>query len=132
MSYTRLDAAEPVYGHEGSPLLRLGRLGRIALWSVANALLLFAEQLAEIAAPLCLLAGAVWYAIPKALAAITLDGPANDMLQVARAHVPVEFYLDGSTVSASVLISWGLWAIAVVAICRTLSTALANLLLDPR
>ncbi len=110
----------------------LGRFACVGIWSVLNVGLLFAETLAELLAPFLLIGGAIWWAIPRALAAITLDGPANDVLQMVRARVPHDIYLDGSYYSASSLITDGIWLIAVVAICRTLSTALAALLLDRR
>lgn len=132
MSYTRLDAAEPAYARTPVFLPALGRLGRVVVWSVVNVGLLFAEQLAELLAPVLLFGGAVWWAVPKLLATITLEGQANDVLQMVRARVPTEMYLNGEYVSASILIHWGIWAVAVVAVCRTLSTALAALLLDRR
>ena len=129
MSYTRLDEAE--YG-DRRPVLALGHIARLATWSVINALLVFCEHLAELFAPLLLLAGAVWWAIPRALGAITLDGQANDLLQVVRNHVPHDVYIDGAWYSSGTLIWDGVLLIAVVAICRTLSTALTTLLLDRR
>ena len=132
MSYTRLDL-EDRSDAERRPLLpTVGRVAQVAVWSVINAVLVFGEHLAEFLAPLCLFAGAIWWAIPKGLDALTLEGPANDVLQLVRSRVPHSIYFDGDYYSAHVLIMDGIWLIGVVAICRTLSMALTALLLDRR
>ena len=128
MSYTELEAEDERARTAFLP--QFGRYARLALWSVLNVALLFGEILAELLAPLLLLGGIVWWAVPRALAAITLDGPPGDVLQMVRSHVPHDIYLDGSYYSAGTLITDGLWLIALVAVCRTASAALANLLLD--
>ncbi len=130
MSYSHLEAEDERARTAFLP--QLGRFARLALWSVVNAALLFGEILAELLAPLLLLGGIVWWAIPRALAAITLDGPPGDLLQLVRSRVPHDIYLDGTYYSAGTLITDGLWMIAVVAVCRTVSTALTSLLLDRR
>jgi hypothetical protein len=129
MSYSRVEGREDAEPQR-MPLSWLTRAAGVVVWAVINAAILFAEQLAELLAPLLLLAGAVWWAIPRGLDALKLDGPANDILQQVRAHVPSEIFVSGSYYSAHTLISDGLWCIAVVAICRTLSNLLTNLLLE--
>ena len=130
MSYSHLEIEDA----EARPafLPQLGRYARLALWSVLHAGLLFGEILAELLAPLLLLGGIVWWAVPKALAAFTLDGQPGELLQMVRSRVPHDVYLNGDYYSAGTLISDGLWLVAVVAICRTASTALTTLLLDRR
>ena len=128
MSYTRINADLD----ERRVLPGLSHWARLAVWSVANAILVFAEHLAELFAPFLLLAGVIWWAVPRGLAAITLDGQANDLLQIVRARVPHDVYLDGSYYSAGTLIWDGIYLVAVVAICRTLSTVITTLLLDRR
>ena len=129
MSYTRAEAHdEPATRRE--PVAWLVKAGGIVVWAVINAAILFAEQLAELLAPLLLLAGAIWWAVPKGLDVLKLDGPANDILQQVRAHVPLELFVGGTYYTAHSLIYDGLWCIAVVAICRTLSNLLTNLLLE--
>ena len=133
MSYTQIDVDGGHYvERRGSLLPWVTRVVQVAIWSVINAALLFAEHLAEFLAPLLLFAGAIWWAIPHGLDAITLDGQAADLLQVVRSRVPHEFYVDGAYYSAHTLIVYGIWMVGVVAICRTLSTALTALLLDRR
>ena len=130
MSYSRLDG--DLARSSAWRVPETSRLVRLGIWSVANAALVFAEHLAEMLAPLLLLAGAIWWIVPKALDAITLDGQAADVLAIVRARVPHELYLAGGYYSAGVLITDALWLVAVVAVCRTLSTTLAVLLLDHR
>ena len=133
MSYTRYDVDQADIDADRPPFLpTLGHFARIAVWSVLNALLVFCEHLAELFAPLLILAGVVWWAILHGLAALTLEGQANDVLQIVRSRVPRDLYMNGSYYSASTLIWDGVLLIAVVAICRTLTTALATLLLDRR
>lgn len=126
--------AEPAVYEDRRPafLPGLGHVARVAVWSVVNVVLLFAEHLAELLAPFLLIGGAVWWAIPKGLAAITLEGQPGDLLQMVRSHVPHDLYIDGSYYSAGTLIWDGIYLVAVVAICRTLSTAITTLLLDRR
>ncbi|WP_158746418.1 hypothetical protein [Acidisphaera sp. L21] len=130
MSYSHLDIEDEPLPPAFLP--QLGRYARLAVWSVLNAALVFGEQIGELLAPLFILAGIIWWAVPKALEAITLEGPAADLLQNVRNHVPHDVYLSGSYYSASSLISDGLWLIALVAICRTATTAITTLLLDRR
>jgi hypothetical protein len=133
MSYTRLDIDDDGRLERRATFLPTAvRLAQVALWSVIHVVLLFAEHLAEFLAPLFLFAGALWWAIPHALDAITLEGQAADLLQVVRNRVPHEFYVDGSYYSAHTLIVDGIWLIGAVAVCRTLSMALTALLLDRR
>ena len=133
MSYTRFEVEQPGLAERRSFALPvLGHVARVVIWSAVNAILLFAEHLAELLAPFVLLGGAIWWAVPKALAAITLEGQANDLLQMVRSHVPHDLYIDGSYYSAGTLIWDGIYLVAVVAICRTLSTAITALLLDRR
>jgi hypothetical protein len=129
MSYTRIEAREEPLAPR-VPMTLVARASSIVVWAVVNAALLFAEQLAELLAPVLLIAGAVWWAIPHGLEALKLDGPANDILQQVRAHVPLEINMMGSYYSPHTLVSDGLLCIAVVAICRTLSNLLTNLLLE--
>ncbi len=129
MSYTRLETRDDPQDRR-LPLSWLVRLLSVTVWAVINAALLFAEQLAELLAPLLLLAAAVWWAIPRGLEALKLDGQANDILQQVRAHVPLEIGVDGTYYTYHSLVYYGLMCIAVVAICRTLSSLLTNLLLE--
>ena len=130
MSYSHLEIEDTEARTAFLP--QLGRYARLGLWSVLNATLLFAEILSELLAPLLLLAGIVWWAVPKALAAIALDGQPGELLQMVRSRVPHDVYINGDYYSAGTLVTDGLWLIAVVAICRTASTALTTLLLDRR
>lgn len=131
MSYTRVDLQDDDL--ERPQLMPfMGRLARIGVWSILNVGLLFAETVSEFLAPICLLAGGLWWALPRILNAITLEGQAAELMTIVRSRVPHDIYLDGSYYSAGSLISYGLWLFGVVALCRTLSVALSSLLLDRR
>lgn len=131
MSYTRIDGDQETRSSLlATTLSGLGRVLSLIVWAVINAGLLFAEQVAELLAPVLLLAGALWWAIPRGLDAVRLEGPANDILLQVKAHVPHDFVFGATTYSASTLVTDGLLCIGVVAICRTLSSLLARLLLD--
>ncbi len=133
MSYTRLEAHDDDQPRRQTLWLDgLTKVANIIVWAVITAALLFAEQLAELLAPFLLLAGAAWWALPRALDTITLEGPANDVLQTVRGHIPHEIVLGGDYYTAGALIWNGILCIAVVAICRTLSALIASLLLDRR
>ena len=132
MSYTHLEIEQEAGSSRAFSIPRLERLLRVVIWSIINAVLVFAEHLAEMVAPLLLLAGLLWWLIPHALDAIALEGQAADILQIIRSHVPHEIYLDGSYYSAGVLMTDAIWLVGVVAVCRTRSTTLAILLLDQR
>ncbi len=129
MSYTRVETRDDPQERR-LPLSWLTRALSVTVWAVINAALLFAEQLAELLAPLLLLAAAIWWAIPRGLEALKLDGPANDILQQVRAHVPLEIGVGGTYYTYHSLVYYGLMCVAVVAICRTLSSLLTNLLLE--
>ena len=131
MSYTRIEAAVG-RAREVAAMPQIERVSRMVAWAILNAVLLFAEHAAELAAPFLILGGVIWWAIPQALSAITLDGQANDMLLMVRARVPHEILLGGNYVSASSLIVDGVFCIAIVALCRTAATAITSLLLDRR
>jgi hypothetical protein len=130
MSYSHLNLEDEP--SSSTVLPQLGLYARLGVWSVLNVALLFCEQLGELMAPLFMVGGIIWWAIPRLLGAITLDGQAGDVLQLVRTKIPHDLYLNGSYYSAGSLISDGLWMIALVAICRTGSTALTTLLLDRR
>ena len=131
MSFTRLDAGDGARAGRRLPVLPLiGKFVSLVAWAAINVGLLFAEQLAELLAPVLLLAGAAWWAIPRGLDALKLEGPANDILLQVRGHVPLDAMVAGHELSASVLLNDGLLCIGVVAICRTLSNLLSRLLLE--
>lgn len=133
MSYTRVDATPIDFApRRGTVLHNLERVSRIVLWAIGHVVLLFAEHAAELAAPFLILGGVIWWAVPQVFAAITLDGTANDILQTIRGRIPHELLLGSHLVSASSLITYGILCIAVVAICRTVTTALTSLMLDRR
>ena len=131
MSYSHLEIEDA----EARPafLPQLGRYARLALWSVLQRHPAVRRDPGRTAGAAAFTGGqSSGGRFPRRLGAITLDGQPGELLQMVRSRVPHDIYLNGDYYSAGTLISDGLWLVAVVAICRTASTALATLLLDRR
>ncbi len=72
-----------------TPLLLL----RLGVWSVLHAVFYFLQQLAELLAPLLLVAGLGWWALPRVVGAVTsgtagTDGQAHDVLASISGAIP--------------------------------------------
>lgn len=107
-------------------------MGRTVVWAVINVALVFTEQVAELLAPLLLLAGAVWWALPRVLGLIVLDGQANDVLRGVTAKLPTEIMLAGHWLSAATLVTDAFLLFALVAVCRTLAALMTRMLFSDR
>lgn len=100
-----------------------GRTARVVLWSVVHFCASLAQQLAELLAPLLLIAGIGWYVLPRVIGLIqTDDGQMRDILNGLENHVPQQIELAGHTLTATGLIFDGL---VLMAIAAALSTATA-------
>ncbi len=110
-----------------TPLLLL----RLGLWSVLHFAFYFLQQLAELLAPLLLVAGIGWWALPKIVAAITVgasnaDPQARDLLNTISATIPAGVRLAGHWITPGGLILDGLLLMAIAAIGATLSALAAR------
>lgn len=110
----------------------MARTARVVLWAVLNVTFVFVELVAELLAPLLLMAGAGWWALPRVLSLIVLDGPANDVVRSVATRLPTEVLVAGSWVSATTLITDAFVLFAVVAVCRTLAALLTRALFIDR
>ena len=115
-------------GRPGRPaLLTLVRLG---LWSVMHALFYFLQQLAELLAPLLLVLGLGWWALPHIVAAITTeagaDSQARDILNTVSGTIPAGLHFAGHWITPGGLIFDGLLLMALAAIGATLSALAAR------
>ncbi|MCQ8240954.1 hypothetical protein [Rhizosaccharibacter radicis] len=113
------------------PSPSLWRALRIAVWSVAHFLFYFAQQVAELAAPLLLVLGIGWWTLPRILSAIsahaaTADAQARDMLGSLPGAVPQSIELAGHHLTPGMLIGDGLLLMAVAALGATLSALAAR------
>jgi hypothetical protein len=89
----------------------------VAFWGLVSFGLTFVELLAEIAAPLVLMLGALWWAVLKVIDAL----PVPPEMQPMVAAFPVRLVAAGYVLTPGGMIIQGLWLVAVVAACRTLN-----------
>lgn len=124
--WTRMrDGREP--GGRRTPLGLL----RVAAWSVLHFLFYFLQQLAELLAPLLLVIGIGWWALPRIVGAITTgaassDSQAHDVLNAISGTIPAGIHLAGHWITPGGLIVDGLLLMAVAAIGATLSALAAR------
>ena len=90
----------------------------VAFWGLVSFALTFVELLAEIAAPLVLMLGALWWAALQVIAAL----PVPPEMQPMVAAFPARLVAAGHVLTPEGLIVQGLWLVAVVAACRTLNS----------
>ncbi|MFC0408894.1 hypothetical protein [Roseomonas elaeocarpi] len=100
----------------------LGRTARITLWGLVTFALTFLEQIAEILAPLLLVAGIAWWLVVHVTAGLHVDPMVQGILE----QVPTRYWVGGYNLSPSSLITNGVLAVAVVAACRTLTGIIAK------
>ncbi len=134
MSYTRYESDEARFRYRGlvAAKARIGRVAQMVLWAVFNVAFVFVELVAELLAPLLLMAGAGWWALPRVLSLVVLDGPANDVVRSVATRLPTEVLVAGSWVSATKLIADAFLLFAVVAVCRTLAALMTRALFANR
>ncbi len=104
---------------------------RLGVWSVLHALFYFLQQLAELLAPLLLVAGLGWWALPRVVGAVTAgtastDSQAHDILNSISGTIPSGLHLAGHWITPAGLIVDGLLLMAVAAVGATLSALAAR------
>ena len=120
---------------------RLGSGGRIALWGLAHFCFYLLQQVAELAAPVLLVLGAGWWALPHLLGIAShstanvdagtpeagqVSGQMHDMLATASHAVPASIDLGGHVFTAGGLIFDGIGLMALAAACSTLAAIVAR------
>ena len=101
----------------------LWRATRLGLLALLHACLGALQQVAEIAAPFLLIAGAGWWLLPRALGLIvTRDPSAADVMNQVVGQLPTTLVLAGYTLSPGGLVVAGALAVAVAAASQTLMT----------
>ena len=104
-----------------------GRVARITLWGVVHFAFVLVQQLSELLAPLLLVLGIGWYALPRAVELIqTGDGQMRDILNGLVAHVPSELLVAGVRLTPVGLIVDGVLLMVVAAGLSTATALLAN------
>lgn len=107
---------------------------RIGLWSVLHFVFYFLQQLAELLAPLLLVAGVGWWALPRIVGAITTqtaspgapDSQAHDILNTISGTIPSSVHIGTHWITAGGLITGGLLLMAIAAAGATLSALAAR------
>ncbi len=104
-----------------------GRAARITLWGIVHFAFVLTQQLAELLAPLLLVLGLGWYALPKAVALIqTNDGQMRDILNGLVEHVPTELTVANYQFTPTGLILDGVLLMVIAAGLSTATALLAN------
>ncbi len=132
-SWRQRDRTEPDEsgaGLEAGPAPRRSGL-RLGLWGMMHFLFYFLQQVAELLAPLFLVAGIGWWSLPRIVGAVTAqagngDGQARDLLNTISGTIPTGMHLDGYWVTPAGLIALGLLMMAAAAIGATLSALAAR------
>ena len=107
-----------------SPALRLARAG---LWAVCYFFFYFIQQLAELFAPLLLIAGVAWKALPVLIGAVShvsasADPQARDAIANVASAIPAQITVAGHTLTASGMVWDGILLMGLAAAGATLAT----------
>ena len=103
------------------------RVARVTAWSIVHFCAAFAQQLAELLAPLLLIVGIGWYVLPKVIGLVqTDDAQVRDILNGMESHVPNAVVMAGHRLSASGLILDGIVLMVVAAALATATTVIGN------
>lgn len=123
--YSRPPLSAPRTDLPNSPVaLRLVRTG---IWSVCFFIFYFVQQLAELLAPLLLIAGVLWKALPAVVgslshAAASADPQARDAIGSVASAIPSHIVIAGHDLTAGGLIWDGILLMALAAAGATLAT----------
>ncbi len=99
---------------------------RAAGWGLVHWVLGFAEQVLEVVAPLVLVCGLGWWALPRLAGLVPLDPQARAVADDALAHVPQSLHLAGLWLSPVGMIVDGLLLMALAALLQTMSAIVAS------
>lgn len=105
----------------GAPRLIL-RGAWVAFWGLVTFGLTFVELVAELAGPLLLLAGALWWLALQGLGGLSLEPELQQFLH----YVPDRLHAGGYLFTPGGMIRQGLLLLAVVAACRTVNGIIAR------
>ncbi|TLU73463.1 hypothetical protein [Lichenicoccus roseus] len=104
---------------------------RLMLWSIVHFVFYFMQQVAELLAPLLLVLGLGWWALPRLVDAITTheataDQQARDILNSISGTIPHTLVLAGHSLTPTGLIFDGLLLMALAALGATISAVAAR------
>ncbi len=118
--------------HQPRAIAVLLRGGRLLAWAVLHWLLAFAEQVLAVVAPLVLVCGLAWWALPRLVGLVPLEGPARDVAGDVLAHLPTSVPIAGFWVTPGGLIADGLLLMALAALLQTVAAVITLDLAAPR
>lgn len=103
------------------------KLARAGLWSICYFVFYFIQQLAELFAPLLLIAGVAWKALPVLIGAVShvsasADPQARDAIANVASAIPEQLTMAGHTLTASGMIWDGILLMGLAAAGATLAT----------
>ena len=104
---------------------------RIAVWSVCYFAFYFVQQVAELLAPLLLIVGIGWSALPHLMGIVSssseaADPQAHDVIVRVSHAIPDHLNIGGHLLTPSSLIFDGRALMAAAALCATLSAVSAR------
>ncbi|NHO34006.1 hypothetical protein [Acetobacter fallax] len=119
------------FGGERSAGPRLTSIIRLAIWSVLYFLFYLAQQLAELLAPLVLILGIGWAALPHVIGAVSsgaasVDAQARDVMSHVADAIPGQIMVGSHLLTPSGLIFDGILLMAIAALGATLSAIAAR------
>jgi hypothetical protein len=82
----------------------------------------FVEIIAELLAPIVLVFGIGWAALPAIVSVAGAEGQAREFLTTLGQAIPKEIHLGRTAITPLSLIVDGVFLVAVVALCRTVQT----------
>ena len=104
-----------------------GRAARLTIWGLVHFAFGLAEQLAELLAPLLLVIGIGWWALPRVLGMIQIsDGQMRDIMGGLADRIPAEATIAGHVLTPSGLVIDGFLLMAIAAALSTASALLAK------
>jgi hypothetical protein len=89
----------------------------IVFWGRVSCVLTFVELVAEVIAPLLLMLGGLWWAASQIIGKLPVPAEVQPVLQ----SFPTQLVAAGHVLTPTGLIVQGLWLLAIVAACRTLT-----------
>lgn len=102
------------------------RLSKLVLRGVVLFAVSFIEIVAELLAPILLICGIGWSALPGILSMAGPEGQARDVIAGVAQSIPREIRVGHMVLTPATLIMDGLLLIAVVALCRTVQTIVST------
>ncbi|GAA4485597.1 hypothetical protein GCM10023157_30650 [Gluconacetobacter asukensis] len=115
----------------GSQRFPIARIARVAICAVFYGLFYFVQQVTELLAPLVLILGVGWGALPHIVGAIgtsaaSADPQTRDIVTHVAGTIPHQIVIGSHVVTADSLVVDGLLMMAAAAVCAALAAVAAR------